>query len=381
MSEILTNDAGLMPDDETRVFQAYLAAEQSSGITLNAEQQEAVVLAALAIERRLRQFTIHGLAGTGKTVVLSFLARMYPEANVVAPTGKAALVMSQKMGRRANTIHSLFYVVVDEETTENGKTNPVFGYCPQIADESIVLLDECSMVDEETRDDILATGATLIAVGDQGQLPPVQRNPGFVAADYVLKQIQRQAAGSPIIQEAYRARKGGGYLDNGHPEFRVVRGLSNLTDADLLASDIVLCWRNQTAANFNQHIRKLKFGHTSKYAKTGEPVMCLRNWHDHGIQNGGIYECLESYKAGAHKITIGVRDKPVELSHVDWAVQPKKPMKTSFDFGYCITVHKSQGSEWDKVILLDEYNGREDRAKWLYTGITRAAKSIIVVKM
>jgi ATP-dependent exoDNAse (exonuclease V) alpha subunit len=50
---------------------------------------------------------------------------------------------------------------------------------------------------------------------------------------------------------------------------------------------------------------------------------------------------------------------------------------SAFDFGYCLTVHKSQGSEWDKVLLIDE-NHKVERRRWLYTGLTRAAKSIIV---
>lgn len=365
-------------DAETRAMKAFEEAEATSKYKLNDEQLEAVIGAALTIENKKSQYTIHGLAGTGKTVVLSYLSDMYPNSFVTAPTGKAASVLTDKMNRKAGTIHSLFYQLVDEITID-GKKQPVFKYSPKIAKNSVVLLDECSMVDTEQRDDILKTGATLIAVGDNGQLNPVQRTPGFLKADYTLKQIQRQAADSTIIQQAYRVRNNQPYLDLGHADFKVVQGLNNLSEYELAHVDMVLCWRNQTTKEINERIRKIKFGYVAGHANKGEPVMCLRNWNEYNIQNGAIYTCTDNYNASRGTIGVDVGGRHTKLKPVDWAQQPRPKFKTSFDFGYAITVNKSQGSEWDNVILIDDFSIYSDRAKWLYTGITRAAKTITVV--
>lgn len=375
MSEVL-EPTTLTADD--RVMAAYLKVEEKSDIILNEEQLEAVIGAALVIENGSGSFVIHGLAGTGKTVVMAFLAKMYPDSFVVAPTGKAAMVLTGKMNRLAGTIHSLFYQMVDEVTVD-GKRQPVFKYAPKIKEKSNVLLDECSMVDVDQKDDIVKTKATLIAVGDPGQLPPVQREPAFITPNFTLTQIHRQVAGSPIIQQAYRVRNGLPYHDNGDPNFRVIKGFSNITDQDLLDADIILCWRNQTVREINMRVRKLKFGFTNAHANKGEPVMCLRNFAEHNIQNGGIYECLEPYNSVKHSIAIEVDGFHTKVKQADWQIQPEKGRKTSFDLAYACSVHKSQGSEWDRVLLIDDYTMYNDRSKWLYTGITRAAKSIVVV--
>jgi superfamily I DNA/RNA helicase len=70
----------------------------------------------------------------------------------------------------------------------------------------------------------------------------------------------------------------------------------------------------------------------------------------------------------------------VTVCGVSSAFKPTDEVTTSFDAGYAMTVHKSQGSEWDNVILIDEHRKADETRQWLYTGITRAAQQILVVK-
>jgi exodeoxyribonuclease-5 len=197
---------------------------------------------------------------------------------------------------------------------------------------------------------------------------------GYLKADYVLQTIHRQAAESPIIQQAYQVRSGKHYHDLGIDGFSVKR---DIDAADLLGADIVLCWKNSTVNEYNQAIREFK-GFSGEYAQVGEQVLCLRNYPHYGIMNGGIYVCTEAYNPGRKTIGILVNNRQVTIPLAGWrTVNFDDGFKTAFDFGWALTVHRSQGSEWDKVLLLDEFKGKE-RSKWLYTAITRAAKSIIV---
>lgn len=324
---------------------------------------------------------VQGLAGTGKTTVLTEFANEY-DMHLVTYTGKAASILREKSGLDASTIHKLIYLPILDSIS--GKLIG-FENIPQNLSGQIIGVDECSMVSEKIARDLLQTGAKILAFGDPGQLPPVEGKPYFCTPDFRLTAIHRQAQDSPIIRQAHAVRNGGLYqadTDN----FRVVSGL---TDDQLLESDIVLCWTNKTRKAINHRIRTLNG--FSGHPKAGESIVCLQNAHKYGLFNGAIYTLNEDFTAsGLGKICLDVDGLAIEVPSVAFAKENeiyfddvkmrvgKKNIISAFDFGNCLTVHKGQGSEWMNVALIDEYRRPEDRIKWLYTGITRAAERMLI---
>ena len=319
-------------------------------------------------------FAYQGLAGVGKTVVLAALARAHPNALMCAFTGKAASVLSRKAGTTATTIHSAIYQFLGEDDAGE----PVFEAKHDAGDweGNIALLDESSTVSTELATDLLATGCRVVACGDPGQLPPVNGKPFFTDADAMLRTVHRQAWDSPIIRQAHAVREGRGYAADGD-DFRVERHVSH---EDIVASDMILCWRNATRSALN-HLKRAHLGiGKGEPVRAGEPLMCLRNEHKIGILNGAVYPSLVDRRPWDPIVVANERGREVEVKGWIEDLEPPSQDRKSIPFAlaYCATVHKGQGSEWDSVILVDEYDRPEDREPWLYTGITRAAKRILV---
>ncbi len=344
-------------------------------LELSEEQLECVSAIEDFLKDKSRQvFNVFGLAGTGKTTLLAYLTSIH-DMNLCTFTGKAASVLQRKSGVQVNTIHSLFYRLVKEEII-NGRREMFFKFhYPNMSNE-IIAVDESSMVNTDIGNDLLKTLAKIISFGDPGQLPPVNGERFFQKPDFTLKQIHRQALQSPIIRQAHRMRQTGLYIMD-TDEFRVVK---KLNDVDLLEADAVLVWKNQTRHDLNKHIRKLKG--FSGNPKAGEQILCLKNSHDHGLCNGEVYTLAADCTHGMNKmieLTNGTNVPAAFFTTAD-LILPKK-CKTAFDFGYCLTVHKSQGSEWENVAVVDEYSRFEDRRKWCYTAFTRASKRIVIEKV
>ncbi len=332
-----------------------------------------------------RFFVMHGLAGSGKTTVLSAMAREFPNAMLCTFTGKAASILRLKTGLDAMTIHSAFYRLKDEKVTKDGKRELVFAeahYEDELSG-ALILLDECSMINEAMANDLIRTGAKIIACGDPGQLPPVEGKQFFSKPDITLHTIHRQALESPIIRQAHAVRQGNPYAADGD-DFRVAKH-GELTATEKLDADIVLCWTNATKRAINRHIRELRGYSMMPHPQAGEPVLCLRNAPDYGIFNGAIYTLREPFMEGDTAVVIDVEGQRVKVHDVNFegiksGLKPGQKAVTWFDFGYALTVHKAQGSEWRNVILIDEYRRREERREWLYTGITRAADKITIIR-
>jgi exodeoxyribonuclease-5 len=119
--------------------------------------------------------------------------------------------------------------------------------------------------------------------------------------------------------------------------------------------------------------------------RRGEPLVCMKNNHRIGILNGAVYELAADVDPCDPTIFINIDgyEEEIEMATIEGVSRDFKNEQyeegwSPFAFGYALTVHRSQGSEWNKVILVDEcFN--EDRKAVLYTGITRAAHSIIVI--
>jgi exodeoxyribonuclease-5 len=352
----------------------------SRGLT---DEQEAVMA---AIDRFIgdpcRQlFTVHGLAGTGKTTLLGHVARQYDHDALCCPTGKAASVLRAKIGLNASTIHAYFYKLLRAGIDDGGRERLTFAprHDGGALSGELVLVDECSMVPHWIGAQLIRTGAKVIAVGDPGQLPPVRGRRFFTEPDTELRKIHRQAWESPIIRQAMAVRYGKPYRSDG-PDFQIAR---SITKAQLVDADVVLCWRNETCSKINGLCRRLA-GHTSPCPEAGEPLLCLKNAPRYGIWNGGIYLAAANCRPGDTEISLVVDGEIITVPDVLFCGQDstgsfEAEATTRFNFGYCLTVHKAQGSEWPRVLLIDDYHTSRHRREWLYTGLTRAAQSIVVV--
>jgi exodeoxyribonuclease V len=351
-------------------------------VTLSPDQETA--LAGLDdfvrdLRPRRRYKVLHGLAGTGKTHLMAILAKRYRGALLCAFTGKAASVLRARTGLDTLTVHQAIYQfrgLVDDPEDATRK-QPVFSPLDHDLSERLVLLDECSTIGTVIAEELLKTGARVIACGDPGQLPPVMDRQFFTDPDLVLTQVHRQAWGSPIIRQAHQVRTTGSYEPDG-PDFRVE---TRASEKDLAEVDIALCWRNRTRQLLNQRRREVKG--LSGPLKAGEPVMCLKNRHEDRIYNGEVYTVLDvdgdvlTLLDGERRVVV----KRTTVEGFDPGFNERRYLDTMtpFALAYASTVHKAQGSEQTRVMVVDENDGNDRRA-WLYTALTRASGSAVVIR-
>lgn len=334
-------------------------------------------------------FVLQGLGGTGKSLLLAKVAKAFPNAVLCAYTGKAASVLRRRLGSDVCTLHQAIYqfhgLLPDDDDPR--KMNPIFSPLGHSAGlfGRIILVDESSMLGTRVAEDLLATGARCVLCGDPGQLPPVKDRQFFEDADFTLTRVHRQAWDSPIIRQAHSIRSSGTYADDG--AFRVV---DRAAPEDLLAADVLLCWRNRTRLMLNARKRALL--KLDGPLLPGEPVMCLKNHYGLGLYNGAVYDLLTQYDPRGPCGTSLVVDRDGEAVAVDLAtVEGHDPAFerrryedefVPFAVAYASTVHKSQGSEYENVLLIDEVDGESEefRRQLLYTGVTRAKERCTVVR-
>lgn len=353
---------------------------------LSDEQAAAVdAIAAWFGKKRARgpRLTLGGYAGVGKTVLIAHLIRTF-DAKVCAFTGKAAHVLSTK-GVPATTIHALIYWCFracedcgkNEEKCECGGPMKVRWSLVPDLDTKLVIVDEASMVDRRLHEDLESFGVPVLYVGDHGQLEPVGDDPRLMRApDLRLETIHRQAAGNPIIRFAHHLRQGGDPEDFASGgELDVRRGIPD----DLRPYDVILCGFNKTRVAVNAKVRR-QLGHTG-LLQVGERVICRRNNKDFGIFNG-MLATVTKVSGDTLDVVDDMGTKfyrmPFEPSQLDSEQVMKDPPKgvTLWMRGYCITAHASQGSEFDRVLVLEQLAKIWEPARWRYTAATRAAKSL-----
>lgn len=342
-------------------------------------------------------FKIFGWAGTGKTTLakqIRDMVRSVRKGQVLAATftGKAALVM-QKKGISCSTIHSLIYSPIEVIDPDTGETTVEFGLNPEspLCDASALLLDECSMVGEDLAKDLLSFGKPIIVLGDPGQLPPINGT-GFFSKgtpDVMLTEIHRQAADNPIIRMSMDIRSGKGVKRGRYGQSQVI-GKTDLSPDMLLSADQVLVGKNQTRAVYNQRIRALRGCNTPGVPCVDEKLICLRNERKKGLLNGGMWRPTQLPQPRGDTLEMrlasldmegrtAVVEVPLQFfnGEADKLTATQKRKYDEFDFGHAITVHKSQGSQWGHVLVVNEnYCFREDAVKWLYTAVTRAAEKL-----
>lgn len=337
-------------------------------------------------------FRLFGYAGTGKTTLARHIAEGEKKVVFAAFTGKAAHVMRGKGCANAGTIHSLIYRIRGED--ENGPTF-VLNDDSDAASASLIVIDECSMVDEEIGRDLLSFGKKVLVLGDPAQLPPVAGGGFFTSAepDVMLTEVHRQAEDDPIIRLSMIVREGGELERGTYGESQVI-GRRDLDPAAVLSVDQVLVGRNNTRRSYNSRIREL-LGKSLPNPVAGDKLVCLRNDRKRGLLNGSLWRVdrARAARKGLLRYALspddgaGARNAQVSINPAffdgtaEALTGPARRRSDEFDYGYVLTVHKAQGSQWDDVMLFDEsFAFRENARRWLYTGITRAATRLTVVR-
>lgn len=375
-----------------------------------------------------------------KRVVQGLGLEVGKEAVFVAPTGKAASVLV-KNGTVASTIHALIYTRDDDdfEVNEDGeiiqRERLTFVKKEKIdSNIRLIVIDESSMVDNLILRDLLSFHVKCLFCGDNAQLPPVNgSNILLETPDYQLREIVRQEKDNPIIQLAQKARRGE-YIDYGNYGDAAMVIPKNFLKAEerkrlFCRADQIIVGRNKTRADINAEMRAYQGISPSRLLPVdGEKIICtLNNWgrfideeREFNLVNGIIGYCsnvteqpdnLGSLDFKAEFLNKEVRDLPFDSAiftmgayahgYGDLAVKLSNGMFVHesnlavlrkvkavreetvcrFEFAYAITCHKAQGSEFDFVIVFDEsYLFGEDRARWLYTAITRAKKKLLIIR-
>lgn len=377
-------------------------------------------------------FVLAGYAGTGKTTLLRHAVTealgLVPDesAAFVTPTGKAATVLIRS-GIAATTLHKLIYqsITVEETVELNGKKITVerlsFRRRENI-DKAIklIVLDEASMVSDEIIDDLAGFGVKLLLCGDTAQLPPVEGLCNCLKSpDYTLTAIVRQQLDNPIIRLSEIARSGG-YIPYGRYGNSVaVMSKRNFTGErrknSLLNADQIICGINKTRAQINDEVRAYRSLGT--LPQTGDKLICTQNNWETFIDGELKFNLVNGIIGTAHDVfydmdkAIGfMQFKPDFLNEFcpealpfdagifidgnyrykrgdyfeksDESGEPVGAFTLNrFEYGYCISCHKAQGSEFDDVVVFDEsYAFKEDRNRWLYTAITRARRRLIILR-
>ena len=374
--------------------------------------------------------TVGGYAGCGKTTVtaesVKALGPERPPIAFCAFSGKAASVLKSKLlaagvlreSDYCGTIHSLIYNLSRSKlktqmkqtmaTETHAERTPVaerlemdleFVNKDTSGRYAFIVLDEASMVSEDIFSDMSATGARILAVGDHGQLPPVRATNYLMANPMVrLERIHRQAEGDPIIQVSRLAREDGRIPVGVYGEgVEKVRRTGDTAYADHVERDwMMLCGRNATRVWWNEALRK-RYGFSGHDVMPGERVICLKNNRDIEIFNGmlGVVRAIEPAGAHWYEVSVEMELGPVFRGHVlkhqfgsqstlysyPPAALGEFDVGDLFDWGWCVTTHKSQGSEWDSVCVIEErfMPSNEDWCRWLYTAVTRSRKRLLVV--
>lgn len=354
-----------------------------------------------------QEVTLGGLAGTGKTTIAKELPRVLKlrggQVAYCAFTGKAAAVLNKKLGAKvATTIHGLIYMRVEQHCErcprrENEEAHCHSATCPNCALEwerkyvlepeiRLIVVDEASMINETIHDDLASYGVRILWIGDHGQLPPISGSLNLMFdPDVKLETIHRQAEGSPILQLALLARQTGRipYGEFG-PGVVKRRGDGSL---DWQEGTLALCGRNRTRVALNRAIRKT-LERNPEVPEPGDRLICLRNNRVAGVYNGmtGTLAEIKTYKGG-YLVTVdldgggyyGGRCLSEQFGAEKTISEAPRGMDL-WDFGYVLTVHKAQGSEADRVLLIEEPFGQPDvRRRWLYTAITRAKQELEII--
>ena len=394
-------------------------AQERAPLVLSADQQ--VVFDAVSSWAKSPNGTISfaGYAGTGKTSVLGMLGQHFRQERKLRVaycsfTGKAATVLRRKLKDQGivpdycGTIHRLIYT----PAAEDGDGELAWTLREALPFD-LVVIDEASMVGRDLYDDLRSFGIPILAVGDHGQLPPVGSEAFSLVEnpDYRLERIHRQAADNPIIAFSQHIRETGQIRG-----FRVddprIRWSQNIRadaravmDVDDCFDRCCISYTNASRIDTNTAVRKARG--FSGSVKVGDLVICLKNaYFDNGmLANGsrGIVTKMEVEDEPRVRVEVLMLDDNCIFSgHVNVAQFGRKELFTLdtlretypdtkfnkvedggllFDYGYALTGHKSQGSQYGVVVVDSYVPGMIDpdtKRRWLYTATTRASEQLVI---
>lgn len=377
--------------------------------------------------RNNERFTvISGYAGSGKSTLVKFIIAALAQFNIdpetdvcyCAFTGKATQVLQKKGNKNVSTLHKLLY---ESKPLPNGK----FIHIPKKTVEyKVVVVDECSMAPKSLMQILFRHNVYIIALGDPFQLPTINPEDDNHLLDHphvFLDEIMRQAQDSEIIQLSMKIRNQE-HIDNFKGKDAMVLSRSELNTGMLTWADQVLVATNPSRISLNNQMRQL-LGREGKPVD-GDKLICLRNyWDDFSDQanplvNGTIGTLKNSFESYyqmprylhnfPNRIDVIYGDFVTDGNEVYNALEMDKKYilegepsldskqkyilgkneKTKhlvpydFTYGYAITCHKSQGSQWPKVLGVEEGFpfDRTEHARWLYTLVTRAEDKVVLIR-
>lgn len=361
-----------------------------------------------------RYIVCSGYAGTGKTTTLNKIVEYFGKQGLrvgcATYTGKASTVLESKTPKQytnyCGTIHGLIYkAVIDDD----GK---LIGFRrKERLDQDIIIIDECSMISDKIFNDLLRYRKPIVFIGDSAQLPPVKADYFNIFQDtaYHLSEIHRQAVESPIILLSMMIRNGDKidkhYLNKKNIRFENYSSRNIVEEFQPFNDEIILCGMNKTRVGINQRVREYNnLIRIDPYV--GEKVINLQNNHELGVMNGniGLVKKIKNFEKNfAYEMEVDFFGRGFNSKHLVYKKGFNKPKQEDFfkvlknhkvdiklsqyekmdifDYGYCLSVHKSQGSQWNKVILIAErnpYQTDEDFRKWYYTAVTRAENELVI---
>jgi exodeoxyribonuclease-5 len=339
------------------------------------------------------EFYLAGYAGTGKTTMAVKLVREIGVRTCTATfTGKAASVLRSKGLGQASTIHSLIYEKIPGTEPPRWMRAPL----SPLADARLLVIDEVSMVSDEIADDLRSYGKKILVLGDPGQLPPISGAGAFTRRepDVFLTEIHRQAAESPVLRMATAAREGRPLEPEADDDRARIVKLGKLAILEGAARGQVICGTHRSRWGATRLIREAMYDVPTVYPQEGERVICRRNDRELGIYNGMLGVVEEVYDIDDEYWQLRVRmddgdavdvmvDPTLFREHDEGRAGPSRYRRgvQLFDFGYVITCHSAQGSEWPEVTIIDDSASfREEASRWLYTAITRAAERVTLLR-
>lgn len=393
-------------------------------IVLTERQEEGLRLAVQRYNEGKPWTCIAGYAGTGKSTLIKFIISALgvdPETEVcyVAFTGKASTVLKQKGCPNAITAHKLLYKA-------RPMPNGTYKFIPKDIleeDYKVIVVDEVSMLPRPMWEQLLRHGVYVLATGDPGQLPPIDKDADNHVLDHphvFLDEIMRQAQDSEIIRLSMWIREGKPLAD-----FPCKGEQVQIFSADQVVTgmyewaDQILCATNNKRNAINMQVRSQKgFG---AEPEEGDKIISLKNHWDYLSQTGnwaltnGSIGTIDVYNKQSLRFPQWISAKPVTymLTSIDledgdsfscipidyqalttgtpaldnrqaYSLMKSKKGIPPFDFAYAyaITCHKAQGSEWNKVLIFEEgfpFDAEEHR-RWLYTAVTRASEKVVIVR-
>ncbi len=368
----------------------------------------------LAIKEAIKSnfLVITGGPGTGKTTIIKAICKLYQDLNgfsyedlmdnltLLAPTGRAAKRIAEQTLLKASTIHRFLKWNKEDNTfniNEYNKSNTKF-----------VIIDESSMIDVYLMHSLflgLKDNTKIILIGDYNQLPSV--GPGQILKDIVdsnmvnivkLNTLYRQDENSNINQFAYNIIDNNfsyDFLNRGDDLIFIEANNDNIKD---YLKDIIIKYKNNLDSDFNKFItlapvykgdngiddlnmfmqdiinpkgNKNEILIDGMVYRCGDKVIELVNMVDENVFNGDIGRILKIKSNGQKEVLVDFDGNIVKFTPSTFA---------NFTLGYTISIHKSQGSEFDTVIIpvLNKYGIMLYR-KLIYTAITRAKKKLILI--